>query len=152
MSVSGHSGAGSESGPSYLHVDVVLNPLTKAAQRVAPILEWLRASFQASIKVLTHSQQWTSHCKVGFAFTAQWCRRGCVLQLIDGFCTLCQTTSSLFVKHNKPCGKHVRPPLDQDQGCSIASAVVCLLVLIFATPPNSHDLHRAVGPWLSYSM
>ncbi len=32
-------------------MDVVLNPLSKAAQRVAPILEWLRSSFRASIKV-----------------------------------------------------------------------------------------------------
>ncbi len=49
----GQSGrSAGESAPSYLHVDVVLNPLTKAAQRVAPILEWLRSSFHASIKVL----------------------------------------------------------------------------------------------------
>jgi len=50
--LSGHSGGGlRDNVPSYLHVDVVLNPLSKAAQRVAPILEWLRSSFHASIKV-----------------------------------------------------------------------------------------------------
>ena len=52
MLSSGHSGGGPRDDvPSYLHVDVVLNPLSKAAQRVAPILEWLRSSFHASIKV-----------------------------------------------------------------------------------------------------
>lgn len=51
-SSSGHSGTGSgESAPASLHVQVVLNPLSKAAQRTAPILEWLRTSFHASIKV-----------------------------------------------------------------------------------------------------
>ena len=49
---SGHSGGGAGgSAPASLHVDVVLNPLSKAAQRVAPILEWLRTSFRTSIKV-----------------------------------------------------------------------------------------------------
>ena len=49
---SGHSGAGADgSAPASLHVDVVLNPLSKAAQRVAPMLEWLHTSFHASIKV-----------------------------------------------------------------------------------------------------
>ena len=49
---SGRSGAGAGgSAPASLHVDVVLNPLSKAAQRVAPILEWLRTSFHTSIKV-----------------------------------------------------------------------------------------------------
>ncbi|KAL3134029.1 hypothetical protein ABBQ32_008463 [Trebouxia sp. C0010 RCD-2024] len=51
-SSSGHSRTGSgESAPASLHAQVVLNPLSKAAQRVAPILEWLRASFHVSIKV-----------------------------------------------------------------------------------------------------
>ena len=49
---SGHAGAGpSASPPAYLKVEVVVNPLSKAAQRLSPILEWLHSSFQASIKV-----------------------------------------------------------------------------------------------------
>ena len=49
---SGHSGAGADaSAPASLHVDVVLNPVSKTAQRIAPMLEWLRTSFHASIKV-----------------------------------------------------------------------------------------------------
>ena len=49
---SGHSGAGADgSAPASLHLDVVLNPLSIAAQHVAPILEWLRTSFHTSIKV-----------------------------------------------------------------------------------------------------
>ncbi|DBA75355.1 TPA: hypothetical protein ACH3X1_010624 [Trebouxia sp. C0004] len=56
--ITGHSGGGArDTAPSYLHVDVVLNPLSKAAQRVAPILEWLRSSFHASIKVYLNPER-----------------------------------------------------------------------------------------------
>ena len=44
--------SGKEAGAgSALQIEAVVNPLSKAAQRLAPILEWLRASFDASIKV-----------------------------------------------------------------------------------------------------
>ena len=50
--------AGEEEGAAVsLRVEVVLNPLSKAAQRVAPILEWLRSSFHASIKVAPKPKQ-----------------------------------------------------------------------------------------------
>ena len=56
--ISGQSGNGEEEGAAVsLHVEVVLNPLSKAAQRVAPILEWLRSSFHASIKVAPKPKQ-----------------------------------------------------------------------------------------------
>ena len=43
--------AGSQEERGALHVVAVLNPLSKAAQRMAPILEWLRSSLNASVKV-----------------------------------------------------------------------------------------------------
>ena len=46
----GHSGSGANPG-SALQIEAVVNPLSKAAQRLAPVLEWLRSSFDASIKV-----------------------------------------------------------------------------------------------------
>ncbi|KAL0021594.1 hypothetical protein WJX79_001497 [Trebouxia sp. C0005] len=56
--ITGHSGgAPRDDIGSYLHVDVVLNPLSKAAQRVAPVLEWLRSSFNASIKVYLNPER-----------------------------------------------------------------------------------------------
>ena len=49
-----HAGAGLHEGASPLNVQAVVNPLSKAAQRMAPILEWLRSSFDASVKVLCY--------------------------------------------------------------------------------------------------
>lgn len=56
MSVAGTAGqAGAvtagQTGAAQLSVQAVLNPLSKAAQRMAPVLEWLRSSFDASVKV-----------------------------------------------------------------------------------------------------
>ena len=49
----GQAGAATagQAGAAQLSVQAVLNPLSKAAQRMAPVLEWLRSSFNASVKV-----------------------------------------------------------------------------------------------------
>ena len=71
----GAAGTTGQTGPAQLSVQAVLNPLSKAAQRMAPVLEWLRYSFNASVKV--------KHPIPALAVTASATATGVVIGVLD---------------------------------------------------------------------